>query len=57
MSVCTTVFAGLLLVAATVQAQVKPETAIRYRQSLFHVIQWNLVPLAEMGMVTSSWRV
>ena len=48
MSVCTTVFAGLLLVAATVQAQVKPETAIRYRQSLFHVIQWNLVPLAEM---------
>lgn len=37
-----------LTLALNCQAAVKPETAIHYRQSLFHVIMWNFAPLNDM---------
>lgn len=40
-------FSGLLLSTSTL-ADVKPEAAIVYRQSLYHVILWNYLPLADM---------
>ena len=41
---------GLALAgSATVQAQVKPEDAIKYRQSVYTVMGWNFGPLAAMA--------
>ena len=34
--------------AAVVSAAVKPESAIRYRQSVYTMIGWNFAPMAEM---------
>jgi cytochrome c556 len=42
--------AGLLLagVAASAQAQMKPEDAIQYRQGIFKAQRWNMVAMAGM---------
>jgi cytochrome c556 len=40
--------AAALLAAAGAFAAVKPETAIRYRQSVYTVIGWNFAPMAQM---------
>jgi len=44
----TAFFCAGLLAAGSAFAAVKPETAIHYRQSVYHVILWNLAPLSEM---------
>jgi len=41
-------FSSLLLTAPSM-ADVKPETAIVYRQSMYHAILWNYLPLADMA--------
>lgn len=38
----------LLAVTAVASAAVKPETAIHYRQSVYTMIGWNFMPLAQM---------
>ncbi len=40
--------AAATLAAATALAAVKPETAIRYRQSVYTLIGWNFAPMAQM---------
>ena len=46
--------AGVLFaIAAT--AAVKPETAIRYRQSVYTMIGWNFVPLVKMIKGETPW--
>jgi cytochrome c556 len=40
--------AGLLMLSAQLQAQVRPETAISYRKSAYTVIIWNWQPMSAM---------
>jgi len=40
--------ATLLTVTTIASAAVKPETAIHYRQSVYTMIGWNFMPLAQM---------
>jgi len=44
-----------VLCAAIATAAVKPETAIRYRQSVYTVIGWNFVPLVKMMKGETPW--
>lgn len=44
-----------VLCAAIATAAVKPETAIRYRQSVYTVIGWNFVPLVKMTKGETPW--
>ncbi len=37
-----------LFIAEVSRAEVKPDTAIHYRQSVYRVILWNFLPLSEM---------
>ena len=41
--------------AVTAIAAVKPETAIRYRQSVYTMIGWNFAPLAQMVKGKAAW--
>ncbi|WP_343793856.1 cytochrome c [Dokdonella soli] len=47
--------AALLASAAVATAAVKPETAIRYRQSAYTMIGWNFGPLAQMVKGKAPW--
>jgi len=51
------VFLGIagVLASAIAAAAVKPETAIRYRQSVYTVIGWNFVPLVKMMKGDAPW--
>jgi len=51
------VFLGIagVLASAIAAAAVKPETAIRYRQSVYTVIGWNFVPLVKMIKGDAPW--
>lgn len=44
-----------VLCAAIATAAVKPETAIRYRQSVYTMIGWNFVPLVKMMKGETPW--
>ena len=44
-----------LISGAVTAAAVKPETAIRYRQSVYTMIGWNFVPLVEMIKNKTPW--
>ena len=44
-----------VLSAAIATAAVKPETAIRYRQSVYTMIGWNFVPLVKMVKGETPW--
>ncbi|GAP67355.1 cytochrome c prime [Mizugakiibacter sediminis] len=46
--------AGFAL-SAGVLAAVKPETAIRYRQGVYHAILWNFAPMNAMVRGTQPW--
>jgi cytochrome c556 len=43
------------LAASIAFAAVKPETAIRYRQSVYTMIGWNFVPLNDMIKGKAAW--
>lgn len=47
--------AAALLATAMSAAAVKPETAIRYRQSVYTMIGWNFVPMVEMIKNKTPW--
>jgi cytochrome c556 len=44
-----------VLFAAAAAAAVKPETAIRYRQSVYTMIGWNFVPMVDMIKSKTPW--
>lgn len=44
-----------LLATAVAAAAVKPETAIRYRQSVYTMIGWNFVPMVDMIKSKTPW--
>jgi cytochrome c556 len=44
-----------LLVTVVATAAVKPETAIRYRQSVYTMIGWNFVPMVDMIKNKTPW--
>ena len=44
-----------LLVTVVAAAAVKPETAIRYRQSVYTMIGWNFVPMVDMIKNKTPW--
>jgi cytochrome c556 len=44
-----------LLATAIAAAAVKPETAIRYRQSVYTMIGWNFVPMVDMVKGKTPW--
>ncbi|HEV7491621.1 MAG TPA: cytochrome c [Rhodanobacteraceae bacterium] len=44
-----------LLVTVVAAAAVKPETAIRYRQSVYTMMGWNFVPLVDMMKNKTPW--
>ncbi len=44
-----------LLVTIVAAAAVKPETAIRYRQSVYTMMGWNFVPLVDMIKNKTPW--
>lgn len=46
--------AGFVL-SAGVTAAVKPETAIHYRQGVYHAIAWNFAPMNAMVRGKQSW--
>jgi cytochrome c556 len=46
---------GALLATAIAAAAVKPETAIRYRQSVYTMIGWNFAPMVEMIKNKTPW--
>jgi cytochrome c556 len=46
---------AVLACATIATAAVKPETAIRYRQSVYAVIGWNFAPLAQMVKGKTTW--
>jgi cytochrome c556 len=48
--------AATLAGAAIATAAVKPETAIRYRQSVYTMIGWNFGPLAQMVKGKTAWN-
>jgi cytochrome c556 len=43
------------LATAVAAAAVKPETAIRYRQSVYTMIGWNFVPMVDMIKNKTPW--
>lgn len=45
-----------LVSAAAATAAVKPEAAIHYRQSVYTMIGWNFMPLAEMVKGKTPWN-
>ena len=47
--------AAALLATAVTAAAVKPETAIRYRQSVYTMIGWNFVPMVDMIKSKTPW--
>jgi cytochrome c556 len=47
--------AAALLASAVATAAVKPETAIRYRQSVYTMIGWNFAPMVEMIKNKTPW--
>jgi cytochrome c556 len=44
-----------LTAAAVATAAVKPETAIRYRQSAYTMLGWNFGPMAQMVRGKTAW--
>ncbi|HJT99492.1 MAG TPA: cytochrome c, partial [Rhodanobacteraceae bacterium] len=44
-----------LVSASLAAAAVKPDTAIRYRQSVYTMIGWNFVPLVDMMKGKTPW--
>ena len=48
--------AALLAGAAVATAAVKPDTAIRYRQSVYTMIGWNFGPMAQMVKGKTPWN-
>ena len=46
---------ALFFASAIATAAVKPETAIRYRQSVYTMIGWNFVPLVKMMKGEAPW--
>jgi cytochrome c556 len=47
--------AAALLATAIAAAAVKPETAIRYRQSVYTMMGWNFVPMVDMIKGKTPW--
>lgn len=45
-----------VLSASLAAAAVKPDTAIRYRQSVYTMIGWNFVPLVDMIKGKTPWN-
>jgi cytochrome c556 len=43
---------GTMAIAATV----KPETAVNYRQGIYHAILWNFAPMAQMVRGRQPWN-
>ena len=48
--------AATLAGAVVATAAFKPETAIRYRQSVYTMIGWNFAPLADMVKGKTAWN-
>ncbi|EQD58411.1 Cytochrome c prime [mine drainage metagenome] len=47
---------GASLGTTTLAATVKPETAVNYRQGIYHAILWNFVPMAQMVRGMRPWN-
>ena len=47
---------GLGLAGTALAVAVKPETAVAYRQGLYHAILWNFVPMARMAQGRERWN-
>ncbi len=43
-------------VSAVTLAAIKPDTAVAYRQGVFHAILWNFVPMSEMVRGRARWN-
>lgn len=46
---------GISLGATALAATIKPETAVNYRQGLYHAIIWNFGPMAQMVRGRRPW--
>lgn len=47
---------GIGLGTAALAASIKPETAVNYRQGLYHAIAWNFAPMAQMVQGKQPWN-
>lgn len=47
---------GTSLGTTALAATVKPETAVNYRQGIYHAILWNFVPMAQMVQGRRPWN-